>query len=165
MRKVRLFSLFLMLILLLFGANSCKNAEKYRDSATSEELAEQARATLSDCSFLSVDAEYLTDYFAFPSSANDLSIWISTNGNSLDEFGIWHTDLQNVEQARRLFSEYLSTSLDRNRVFYDSYIPQETPKLRDAEVRVYGSYVAYAVLDAPHRRLFFDTLESCLKEA
>ena len=165
MSHSRVLSFFFVLLLLPFSLFSCKNTEKYRDSLSSEELARDAEAVLSDTDFLSVGAEHLSDYVTLPSFADDVTICLSTDGNRLDEFGIWHTDLQNADAAKDLFSEYLSTSLDRNRTFFDSYIPEETPKLRDAEVRVYGSYVAYAILDAPHRKLFFDTIEAALKQA
>ena len=57
---------------------------------------------------------------------------------------------------------YLSKSFEKNREFYDSYIPEETAKLRDAEVRRFGNYVAYAILDRDSKSRFFSAIEDKL---
>ena len=88
---------------------------------------------------------------------------IATGGDCIDEYGILHTDID-IEGAERLIREYLARSYEENRAFYDSYIPAETPKLRDAQVRVYGDYVVYAILSPADRDRLFDRIEACLSE-
>ena len=88
---------------------------------------------------------------------------ISTAGDRIDEYGILHSDI-GTEEAARLLREYLTRSYEQNRAFYDSYIPTETPKLRDAEVRVFGDYVVYAILSPEERSTLFARAEACLTE-
>jgi hypothetical protein len=64
----------------------------------------------------------------------------------------------------QLTQEYLKKRYDDNLSWYNSYMPTETPKLRDAEVRIYGDCVVYAVLSQESRKAFFDECEKLLKE-
>ena len=52
---------------------------------------------------------------------------------------------------------------ERIETWYDSYIAQETPKLRDAEVKVFGNYAVYAIASKEDRAAFFDAVENALR--
>ena len=150
------FSLLITLGLLL---TSCEKTLTYTDSLTSEELSEKALETLHSTDFLSADSSYLSDYIDL-SHLPKGTVFFAADGKNLDEFGIWHLPAEQVGEMKNLLESYLSESLERNRSFYDSYIPEETPKLRDAEVRVFGNYVAYAILSEHDRARFFQVLKN-----
>ncbi len=160
MRK-RILSLCFLLSVFLIA--SCQSHTKYHDSFSVDELAESAQRKLLDVQFVPAESDYLEDYVTIPEDFSDFCIYFSANGSNLDEFGIWRVASTQTNEAKKLLEAYLSTSFERNRAFYDSYIPQETPKLRDAEVKVFGNYVAYAVLSPEDKNLFFASLEGDLR--
>lgn len=134
----------------------------YLTSLSAAELADAAGDGL-DGEYRTADADYLADYVTLPQSGYTLCVRVSTAGDRIDEYGILHSDI-GTEEAARLLREYLTRSYEQNRAFYDSYIPTETPKLRDAEVRVFGDYVVYAILSPEERSTLFARAESCLTE-
>ena len=68
------------------------------------------------------------------------------------------------QELKKLTEEYLETMKNDQHAFIASYAPEELPKLERAEVRVFGNYVAYAILSDEDRTLFFDTVEKKLSE-
>jgi hypothetical protein len=137
----------------------------YADHFSADTLASELQNELDGDVYLRADPGYLEDYFDEDAETADYSICFSTDGNNLSEFGIWHAD--NPKTAQEISTQlrrYLDESLIKNKSFYDSYIPEETPKLRDAEVRVFGNYVAYAILDKENRMEFFKKLEEKLTQ-
>lgn len=152
------FSFLTALCLLL---TACGSKVTYTNTLSSEELSAKACKTLNSTDFLPADSSYLSDYIDL-SHLPSGSILFAAEGNNLDEFGIWHLPTEQVGEVKNLLESYLDESLERNRSFYDSYIPEETPKLRDAEVRVFGNYVVYAILSERDRNLLFQTVKNAL---
>ena len=151
-------------ILLLASLISCAG-ESYRDDLPTAALAEQVRAALPQKNdYVTDDSGFTEDYFTLSDSVYEHTVLYARQTNNLDEFGIYHVKKEDAKElARQLREDYLAASLERNRDWYDSYIPTETPKLRDAEVRVYGSYVVYAILDKEGRTTLFDAVERALR--
>ena len=164
MKPFRIISfLFALLVALSVTLTSCKRSVLYLDNLSTKALAMELQSELDGKDYLSADPGYLDDYFDEDAETADYSICFSADGNNLDEFGIWHTGgPKSAQEVSTQLRRYLDESLIKNRSFYDSYIPKETPKLRDAEVRVYGNYVAYAILDREDRAEFFEKLEERL---
>ena len=161
MNKLRVFVCFLAAVM-TFSLCACGRHE-YRDDVPLSTLSETARGVLSaDTNYLSIDVDYLGDYFQAPDYLLEGTILRADVGNNLDEIGIFHVTGGNASAMKRLLSDYLARSYEQNRDWYDSYIPHETPKLRDAEVRVMGNYVAYAVLSPDRRESFFTSLREAL---
>lgn len=163
MKKQCRFLIALLLLSLAF-LPSCKGA-RLRNDVSALALCEFAIARLDDgVEYLVADEEYLGDYFKIPESVLDYSIHFAADGNNLNEFGIFHIQKGHADEMEELLEDYLEDSWERNQSWYDSYIPKETPKLRDAEVKVYGNYVMYAILDKDARKIFFDAVKEALKE-
>ena len=98
------------------------------------------------------------------SLATDRSVAFSLLSENIDEFGIFKTD--NDKNARELADEcreYIEEKYENENAFIASYAPEELPKLRDAEVKVFGNYVAFAILDENDRAAFFEKVEGMLK--
>lgn len=156
--------LFLIPALSCLILTACRTAtpRNYLKDLSAAELADLAGADLAE-DFRVADADYLTDYVNLPQAGYSLSVRIADGGDRIDEYGILRSDI-GTEEAARLLREYLARSYEQNRTFYDSYIPAETPKLRDAEVRVYGDYAVYAILSPEEKDAFFNRVEQCLSE-
>ena len=164
MKKHR-FLAYVLLFSFVFMLNACKKAEpKYSDSVSATELADEVIDELDDTDFLTAQGNWLADYVTLPDNLSDYRICFSANGSNLNEFGIWHVHADQIAPLEATLRAYLAESLLRNREFYNSYIPEETPKLERAEVRVFGNYVCYAILDQRDREVFFHTVEEELLE-
>lgn len=157
------FILFLAVTMLFLP--SCQMQKSYVDNVSVHAITEELLDELDGIdAFKIADAQYLDGYFSLPATVADYEIYYSANGNNLDEFGVFHArNKEDAEEIRRLLNTYLSESLTQNQAFYDSYIPEETPKLRDAEVRVFGNYVTYAILSPDNRDDVFDTVDELLE--
>lgn len=146
---------------LLLG--SCHKKGVYTDELSAKEVADGAVSAMEEASLLSAERDYLDDYILVPEGMTDREIRFSSNGNNLDEIGVWHVPTGETERIHALLEEYLNRSLERNRAFYDSYIPQETAKLRDAEVKTFGNYVVYAIMNEGDRSAFFESVSKILQ--
>ena len=83
---------------------------------------------------------------------------------NIDEFGVFHVTDGNADAMEALLREkYLTPCYEKNREFYNSYIPNETSKLRDAKVKVFGNYVVYAIMSAQDRNTLFNAVRDELE--
>lgn len=160
MKKLILFPVLLFLLLL----PACR-AKTYRNDLAPEDLAQTCAEAIGMEDPIYENAEVLRNVSTSFEKRPDATVCYTANGGNLDEFCIWRTDNDDVGTVVSFLNAYLGETLENNRAYYDSYIPEETPKLRDAEVRVYGSYAVYAVLSPEARKTFFATVESALTPA
>ncbi|MBR3894116.1 MAG: DUF4358 domain-containing protein [Clostridia bacterium] len=156
------FFLSVLSLLLLLSTSACA-AKSYADDKTTAAIADEALVNLRDgVIYRAADESYLEDYFTSPDYASDAAIRHAMDANNLNELGVYHVPAEKVGEMKALLEGYLKDALQKNQSWYDSYIPQETPKLRDAEVKVFGNYVAYAIFDSRNRRAVFNSLEKSL---
>ena len=157
-------SIFLTMIL-LFSITSCKKATPvYLDILPATELAEEAREELKITNFRVAPSDWLADYVSLPDGMSDYEICFSSDGSNINEFGIWHVRQDQIAVTEAALRTYLSESLRKNREFYNSYIPEETIKLEKAEVKVFGNYICYAILNERDKNIFFSTIQEELQE-
>lgn len=165
MKRVVIFCLLLVCLSL----TAC-GVREYRDDVDATALAERVTEALNKetdlpLRYVKDDTGFLDEYFKAPTYIADHAVLYAASTNNLNEIGIWRvTEGHAQELASLLRNDYLKASLEKNSAWYDSYIPMETPKLRDAEVRVYGNYVVYAILNAEDRDTAFDTVENVLEK-
>lgn len=156
------FFLLLLCVCLLASLSACRKTQ-YRDGPSANELAEQALGVLDAADGYTVaEHDLLEGYFHIPDNAADFTVRIRTDRNNIDEFGIYRVSDGDAREMATLLEDYLAQSLEQNRDWYDSYIPTETPKLRRAEVRVFGNYAVYAILSDGERERFFERIEALL---
>ncbi len=157
------FTSLLLTALLLLTLPSCSKAKTYRDDILCKELADTALNTFDESNSYATGADgFLDDYFQIPDYVTDHSIRFSSNGANLNEVGIFHTADGKAMDLQAMLKDYLADSLEKNEAWYNSYIPEEVYKLRDAEVRTYGNYVIYAILSPTDRASLFNATESSL---
>ena len=158
---MRRFLPILISLALLLTLASCKK-ENYRDDLPVNALSGTVIVSLSDTDYSTADDGFLDDYFQTPDYVREKIICFANEGNNLNEFGIYRVTDGNAAQMKDVLEKYLTDSYERNQAWYDSYIPEETPKLRDAEVKVYGNYVVYAIFSQEGRTTVFATVEEML---
>ena len=151
------FWIVLFLSAFLFCGCGSGGGERYTDSLSPRILAERCASSIGLSGMEAENADRIRDYAALPSDA-DLTVLCAADRGNLDEVGVWRAD--NPEDARTLLETYLKNSYQDNRSYYDSYIPAQTSKLRDAEVRTFGNYVVYAILDDRSRADFFKEIRA-----
>ena len=146
------------------GTNPFK--ENYRNDATCAILKDNAEAPLvlpdgymfMDKGSLAVQAE--PEISTVLNLLDDYSIRF-TGGNSFDEYGILHVQNESdVAAVKKAVEDYLKVKSED--ALYRSYFPGEEYKLDEAEVKVYGNYVVYAMLDATNRNAVFTTVKNLL---
>lgn len=155
------FLLLLFAVTLLFCTSGCNKAS-YRDDLPVNAISGPVIASLADTDYSTADEGFLDDYFQTPDYVKESIICFANEGNNLNEFGIYRVTDGNASQMKTVLEKYLSDSYAKNQSWYDSYIPEETPKLRDAEVKVFGNYVAYAIFSQEGRNTVFETIEEML---
>ena len=95
---------------------------------------------------------------------DDMAILVSVATENIDEIGVFHAT--SPDAAKEIFTAlegYLAELLEEKGAFIASYAPSELEKLEKAEVRMFGNYVAYAILSREDRSTFFVVLENELK--
>ncbi len=157
MKKILTALLALSLLLLAVGCN----ATTYQNDVPVSTLADTVITALNDGKdYSAAEDDFLDSYFAKPDYVTESVIRFSTDGNDLNEFGIYHVTDGNADAMKALLSKYLTDFYD---LYNANYLPEETPKLRDAEVKVFGNYVVYAMLNDTDRTTLFDAIENALK--
>ena len=149
----------LLCFLLLCTLTSCTK-RNYRDDADTDDLAEQmTQALANEKRYTKADDDVLDGYFTMPSYVTESTVRFSSDGNDLDEFGVYHVTEGNTEDMAKHLRAYVT---DFYNLYNANYLPEELPKLRDAEVRTFGNYVVYAMLDKNDRETVFAAVESAL---
>ena len=149
----------LLAFTLLLSLAACKSTN-YADNKQVIELADGVVTALNDGkTYSTAEADFLDSYFAKPDYVTESVIRFSTDGNDLNEFGIYHVTEGKAEDMKALLTKYVTDFYD---LYNANYLPEETPKLRDAEVKVFGNYVVYAMLNDADRETAFQKLEELL---
>ena len=156
----------LCLLLLCTALASCVHQRVYANDLPCSELMDAAEDQIPvDFGYDTFSGDHLRYYFADTKLPDDSCLRYSTRSEDINEFGIFHVhDDTAREELKKLTEEYLETMKNDQHAFIASYAPEELPKLERAEVRVFGNYVAYAILSDEDRALFFDTVEKKLSE-
>lgn len=143
---------------------SCNQGKIEKDIDATKVATQLSQVTPTESKWINDDQDFIQEYVAFSEYVKESQIFYAQNTNDLDEFGIFEVEEGKAQEVRtRLLRGYLKKRYDDNLEWYNSYMPTETPKLRDAEVRVYGNCVVYAVLSKEARKTFFDECEKLLK--
>lgn len=163
MRKSIVLSVLLALCLFL---GACTKASAYADDVSCAELADRATDQIPvNFGYETFGGEHLRYYFENTELPDDVCLRYSAISEDINELGIFHVpDAAAREEVVRLTEEYLARLLSEDSAFIASYAPKELPKLEHAEVKVFGNYVVYAILDDDDRKLVFETVEKELKE-
>ncbi len=164
MKNFFLSAISLILIILLLSG--CTNKMAYRDDIACKTITEAVTNTIPvPDGYAEYDEEYLRFMIKETSLHDDFSIYYSTEANDINEIGVFHCpDEQSANTLEETMTLYIEEQKTVQRSFIQSYAPQEIPKLEDAEVRRYGNYVIYLVLDKSKKNDAWTLIEDILKE-
>ena len=157
--------MLLVLLCALFVLSSCGGEEGNKKEIDTAKIAETLSKKIStDSKWINEDQSFIKEYTVLPKMVKSSAIYYAQDTNNLDEFGVFLVEPGSAKALRQqLMQNYLKERYDANREWYDSYMPTETPKLRDAEVRIYGDCVVYAILSPERRTAFFAECDKLLK--
>lgn len=87
---------------------------------------------------------------------------ISAVGTNIDEYGIFQCETEDkADELEDILEDYLDY---RESVWMDEYLPDEKPKLDDAEIWTEGCFVVYAILDDADRAAVEKAFTGCFTE-
>ena len=163
MKKIHVLSLILALCCLLFA---CAKASAYANDVPCAELADRATDQIPvNFGYETYGGEHIRYYFDDTELPDDVCLRYSVLSEDINEVGIFHAPNEEAKaELVRLCEDYLARLLDEESAFIASYAPKELSKLEHAEVKSFGNYVVYAILDDDDRELVFETVEKELKE-
>ncbi len=162
--------LFLVICAVLLLCVGCNSVQKnYRDDVSVTAIAEKITAHLNagkaSTVYVTDENDLLASYLSFGDLVTDHCIVYAQQTSDLDEFGVLKAASGCADRVKQmLIQDYLQAAFEQNHEWYDSYMPQQTPKLRDAEVRVFGNYVFYCILDEAAKKEVFAVVEELLTQ-
>lgn len=164
MKKILVLTLVLTVLLTCCSRN---RVPIYRNDLTTAEIADRIASDLPDSDSLSdYSDEDIAFYLGVPADfADEQSVLVQTSTVSIDEFGVFKVkEDSQAEELEKLLENYLDSSLEGKREWLEGYNPTELDKLEDAEIRRYGQYVVYLILDKADRRIAKENITKILTE-
>ena len=163
MRKFIAAALILATLCSLCACSSGKSTVEYKTDVAVSELAEQITAINDNWNFAAMNENYIAGAMKIDVSGYaDYIVNINALGTNVDEFGIFKAnDEGSAASVKEDAENYLKFRLD---TWMDEYMPEEKPKLENAEVKVCGLYVMYAIFDDATRADAFAAFENYLKK-
>lgn len=156
--------LFCLIFILALTFASCSKKVEYKNDLACEPLAKDLSALCPvDDGYSEYGEDQIRFFFENTSIHDDYAIFYSTNAEDINEIGIFHCPNEDsAEEMARITENYIKMMQDTQINFISSYAPYEIPKLESAEVRRYGNYVVYTILDTDERRSVYSLLEKDL---
>ena len=153
-------ALALLLALAAFGCLlcACGGGKSVRSDVPAEDLAAAVDKAIGGEKYSTVDASYINGRLGI-----DLTKCAGyvVRLNVVDEYGVFQAkDADGVKALEKEVQDYLANRLE---TWMDEYMPEEKPKVENAECRVFGNYVVYAILSDANRSAAFKAVDAALK--
>ena len=109
-----------------------------------------------------MDANYIENMFKLTTDDYEQALVMATNvGTTIDEFGLFKgADSAQAEELHTAVNDYLKLRLD---AWMPEYLPDEFPKLQNAQVWTSGNYVFYAILSEDAKTAASSAFEGCFE--
>ena len=137
---------------------SCGETVSYSADIAVSDLAACADAALTESDkYTDISESYITNRMEIDLSAiEDYAVKI----NVIDEYGIFKAPSDDdVEAIKETVETYLGRRVEE---WMPEYMPEEFPKVENAEVKVFGRYVVYAILSEDAKTDVFTAIENTL---
>ncbi len=157
-RTVCFLTALTMLVCLLCACGTDNNAK----TPEMQDVADAVGAAMDISNLSQTPDAYVEDVMKIASDGYVIrNTLISGVGTNIDEYGIFLG--KDAEQAASLKAA-LETYLEyRESVWMDEYLPEEKPKLDNAEVWQQGNYVMYVILGDSDRAAVKAAFQSCFE--
>lgn len=164
-KRIKTISLISAAAMLLAALSACGSGSvSYRDDVSAADIATAVDGVIEN----GPNMKDLTDTYVTGSMEMDASeyedycVKVCSKGTSIDEYGIFKgADSEHTEQIEQYLRDYIQMRIDS---WMTEYLPEEYPKLENAEVKVCGNYVMYAILSDDERTAAFDAFEAAVTE-
>ena len=160
--KCRAFIILTTLSVFICGCST----DKYKDDVSCQMLAQTAAEQLpAELDLRELDASFRDFYFGDAKGYDDCFVMHSAENEDISEIGVFHSaDDESAADVENVCREYIADLQQNSRAFIASYAPKELTKLDDGEVRRYGRYVVYTVLDGADAEKVFEAVHHALEE-
>ena len=162
-KKIR-FSIAAMLagaLLLLTMLAACGNGAGTKNVPVSDITAAVSAALGKTDSLTESDGMFLGLTKQNAEALGDHAVLINVYGTNIDEYGVFKAGSgMSAKDLKAVADDYLSKRLSS---WMEEYMPEEKPKLTNAEVRVSGDYVMYCILSDADKAAAFQAFEGVLK--
>lgn len=162
-RSLKYFAAALALITLLLTLVACNKTGNYRNDLDADAVINSLMVKIPvDGGYYEADDDYIDFYFpASDDIIDDDEIMFAKASTNKNQVGVLKAEDGRAEDLKKLCEDYIATIQERW-VAQADYTPEEHPKIADAEVRVYGNYVIYAMLHTADREAVFAEAEKLL---
>ncbi len=162
----KILSVFLSLLALCTLFVCCSTEKHYRDDTAPSALIENAeRKLILDTDVTTVVrsdiALKLTPGLSNAIKLSDCYLLKDTAGESFDEYGILH--IAKKEDLTTAFDGITAYLENKQKSISDSSL-SDSKKAGDWEIKVFGNYIAFAILTDENRAAFFSEIEQLLFE-
>ena len=137
----------------------------YRTDVPAADIATAIDAVIADgADMVTLSDTYITGSMKLTvDDYEDYCVKIASKGININEYGVFKgADEAHAQSIKTELEAYLKIRLDS---WMPEYMPEELPKLQNADVKVCGTYVIYAILSDDERATAFDTFENTIKAA
>lgn len=162
-RKTIFLILCASLMLTLLAACSGDSKSTYSNNVAVADIGANFDEILSDGEDMAeLSDTYIDGFMKLDiSDYEEYCVKIATKGISINEYGIFKgSDADHTTTIEAAVKDYLQFRVD---TWMSEYRPEEFPKLENAEIKVCGNYVMYAILSDEEKTAVFDAFENSLK--
>lgn len=157
-RKIYSAAALLLLVCMLCACSSGKSAK----TPEMQVVADAVGASIDISDMSQIPDEYVENIMGIaPDGYVSRNTLMSAVGTNINEYGIFLA--KDADQAKTI-KDALNAYLEyRESVWMDEYLPDEKPKLDNAEVLQQGSYVMYTILSDADRDAVNAAFEGCFE--
>lgn len=113
-----------------------------------------------DISLVEMTEGYVSGVMNFDlAKVSEYVVCVDASGTTVDEFGIFKANADTGEDVKGMLTEYLEMRLD---TWMDEYMPEEKPKVENAQIRNNGDYYIYAILGDSEKEQLLGAFEEAL---
>jgi len=163
--RIKIISKAFACIMLIAITCACVNACGNKGYKNDVAVATLSLAADADIAMKSNLADASSDFMEFflnvdPSLYSEYSVKTPIGSASIDEYGIFKAN--SPEDAEKIAASLDSYLASRVATWDTRYSQEEKPKVDGACTKVFGNYVAYAILSDTERAEFFNNIEDTL---
>ncbi len=165
MKQMKRYGLLAMTLVLAVCLCACGGGDdaQIRDDVPVSDLSNAVLADISEADSLTqVDANYIQNALKIaPDMYETCDVRVSTYGTNINEFGIFQAaDEEAAATLDQAVADYLQM---RDDAWMPEYLPEEYPKLENAQHQRVGRYVMYAILSDSERTAAFSSFSDTLQ--
>ena len=152
----------LLILAAVLSLAACGKKAAWRTDVPVSTLAEAVEKHLDGGSLAAMQESYLKGIMKMdPALFSEWLVKINAYGANIDEYGIFKAPNEaGVAAVKQAAEDYLKLRRD---TWMEEYMPEEKPKLTQAEVKVCGLYVIYAIVSDDVRGPILADFENALK--